>query len=206
MASYEQIDQLPLVGGNPALDFVNTVVSRTGRVGPDLLHRYEDLLVFFERAFEVKPEIVEHLSGTAESNVPAARLAMSYGLKIRDSIGRVFDDLAMAREPDPAKLDDVVQAAKRSYGCRELVHVADGYRWAWCVTGDLALPVDAVASAAVELLLHGDRHARIRACPGSNCGWLFVDTSKNGRRKWCSEADCGASARMKRHRLGKPAK
>ncbi|MGH2486180.1 MAG: CGNR zinc finger domain-containing protein [Ktedonobacterales bacterium] len=26
----------------------------------------------------------------------------------------------------------------------------------------------------------------MRECPGPRCGWLFLDTSKNGARRWCS--------------------
>ncbi|MCV4932572.1 CGNR zinc finger domain-containing protein, partial [Escherichia coli] len=44
---------------------------------------------------------------------------------------------------------------------------------------------------------------RIRECPGRNCGWLFLDTSRNGQRRWCSEAECGTPARVARHRAAR---
>lgn len=204
MAPYEEIDDLPLIGGSAALDFVNTTVSRRGRLGPDLLASYEDLLTFFERSFKARWEVIERLTITAERDAPAAERTLNYGLKMRDAIGSVFDNLAQGLEPHPTDLDKLVRATKGSWECRELAHLESSYRWVWSVTDDLSLPVNAVAETALELLLNGDLHARIRACPGSNCGWLFVDTSKNGRRKWCSEADCGAAARMKRHRQRNP--
>ena len=38
---------------------------------------------------------------------------------------------------------------------------------------------------------------RVRSCP--RCGWLFHDTSKGGRRKWCSMRDCGKREKAARH-------
>jgi len=31
------------------------------------------------------------------------------------------------------------------------------------------------------------------------CGWLFVDTSKNRRRRWCDINDCGNRAKQRRY-------
>jgi predicted RNA-binding Zn ribbon-like protein len=31
------------------------------------------------------------------------------------------------------------------------------------------------------------------------CGWLFVDESRNGSRRWCSMKDCGNRAKARRH-------
>lgn len=41
-------------------------------------------------------------------------------------------------------------------------------------------------------------HDRIGECP--RCGWLFFDTSKGGRRRWCTMAVCGTSAKVRAHR------
>jgi predicted RNA-binding Zn ribbon-like protein len=52
-----------------------------------------------------------------------------------------------------------------------------------------------VVLAASELLT-SDEMARVKRCPG--CGWLFLDTSRNGMRRWCSMEDCGSEAKSKR--------
>ncbi len=31
------------------------------------------------------------------------------------------------------------------------------------------------------------------------CSWVFLDTSRGYRRRWCSSADCGNRARVRRH-------
>jgi predicted RNA-binding Zn ribbon-like protein len=39
---------------------------------------------------------------------------------------------------------------------------------------------------------------RVGACPA--CGWLFLDTSKSGRRRWCAMATCGTVAKVRSFR------
>ncbi|MBN8735546.1 MAG: CGNR zinc finger domain-containing protein [Xanthomonadales bacterium] len=40
---------------------------------------------------------------------------------------------------------------------------------------------------------------RLRVCAGDNCGWVFLDTSRGGRRRWCDMATCGNVAKARRH-------
>jgi predicted RNA-binding Zn ribbon-like protein len=58
--------------------------------------------------------------------------------------------------------------------------------------------VDELVLAAGRLMEREDL-ARLRECQDSGCGWLFLDRSKNGSRRWCSSGDCGNRARAKRH-------
>jgi predicted RNA-binding Zn ribbon-like protein len=73
-------------------------------------------------------------------------------------------------------------------------------RWRWRVD---ATPVEAalgpIALAAVRLFTQGD-FSRIRECGGHACGWLFYDTSKNNRRRWCEMEVCGNRAKQRRLR------
>ncbi len=55
-----------------------------------------------------------------------------------------------------------------------------------------------IADSAVELLLTSAR-TRVKLCPGPRCGWLFLDESPNGRRRWCSMTTCGNRAKARRH-------
>jgi predicted RNA-binding Zn ribbon-like protein len=38
---------------------------------------------------------------------------------------------------------------------------------------------------------------RLRMCAGTQCGWLFLDTSKAGSRRWCDTATCGNAAKTR---------
>jgi predicted RNA-binding Zn ribbon-like protein len=42
--------------------------------------------------------------------------------------------------------------------------------------------------------------AGLRRCPpdAGGCGWVFLDHSRNGSRRWCRMADCGTTAKARR--------
>jgi predicted RNA-binding Zn ribbon-like protein len=56
-----------------------------------------------------------------------------------------------------------------------------------------------VARSAAELLVSAEP-SRIRRCSSDTCDRWFIDTSKGGRRKWCSMATCGNRAKAESHR------
>ena len=65
--------------------------------------------------------------------------------------------------------------------------------------GDPAKPLAFEAALAVSALslLGGSVISRLRICP--NCGWLFVDRSRNASRLWCDMAVCGNRRKAGRH-------
>src|SRR5690606_23867005 len=60
----------------------------------------------------------------------------------------------------------------------------------------LDLPRHRLALAAQTLIADG-LLPRLRQCEA--CSWLFLDTSRGGRRRWCSMATCGNRAKARRH-------
>ncbi len=56
-----------------------------------------------------------------------------------------------------------------------------------------------LARDAVDLF-GGPLARRIRVCAAENCGLLLVDTSRPGRRRWCSMELCGNRAKIRTHR------
>jgi predicted RNA-binding Zn ribbon-like protein len=53
------------------------------------------------------------------------------------------------------------------------------------------------AAGLIELLR--DEPERVRRCSGHDCLLTFYDTSRSGRRLWCSMAVCGNRAKARRH-------
>jgi predicted RNA-binding Zn ribbon-like protein len=62
-----------------------------------------------------------------------------------------------------------------------------------------ASALSAVARDAIDLLA-GPRASRLRECASPECGLLFVDVSRPGRRRWCSSNACGGQARAAAYR------
>jgi predicted RNA-binding Zn ribbon-like protein len=89
---------------------------------------------------------------------------------------------AVGLPPDPAESEDGRGVARIRYG--EVP--------AWLVP-------DRLAAACVELVQTVDVH-QLKACPldEGGCGWLFLDRSRNGSRRWCTMEDCGAHAKARR--------
>ncbi len=61
-------------------------------------------------------------------------------------------------------------------------------------------PIEAlIAASALSLVADQRELSRMKMCPGENCGWLFIDETRNARRKWCSMETCGNRAKAMRH-------
>ncbi|KAB2589427.1 CGNR zinc finger domain-containing protein [Streptomyces arboris] len=57
-----------------------------------------------------------------------------------------------------------------------------------------------VARDAVDLLTDPVARGALRRCAGGACHRLYLDTSRGGRRRWCSGEVCGNRERVARHR------
>ena len=56
-----------------------------------------------------------------------------------------------------------------------------------------------VALSALSILSDPRERGRIKTCPGIDCGWMFIDETKNRRRRWCLMETCGNRAKAARH-------
>jgi len=61
----------------------------------------------------------------------------------------------------------------------------------WAEFCDLLVP---------PLVALGTAGSRVRSCGNRRCGWLFVDRSPNGRRRWCDPKACGNRMKVRRFR------
>lgn len=58
---------------------------------------------------------------------------------------------------------------------------------------------DLIAASALSILADPRELGRVKLCPGHDCGWVFLDETKNARRKWCLMEVCGNRAKSSRH-------
>jgi predicted RNA-binding Zn ribbon-like protein len=56
-----------------------------------------------------------------------------------------------------------------------------------------------IALSAAELLISEERERIGQCADDRDCGWLFLDNSKNRSRRWCYINDCGNRAKQRRH-------
>lgn len=67
------------------------------------------------------------------------------------------------------------------------------------VTGDRPSNAVAIEALVNAVELRRDQPGRVRSCAHDDCVLWFLDTSKSGRRRWCSMETCGNRAKAKRH-------
>ena len=180
--------------GNLGLDFLNTTKGSGGAVR-ELLVSPADLLAWLREA-EILTSREEALLGQSP---PDARTLLAEALRLRSEIHAAVAAFSQGHEiPETSLLamDRMLRTRRRSQ------------RLTWD-SGRLSLeeaacpgPVHAVlapvAEAGARLLMEGPP-ARLRRCSAVDCAWWFLDTSKNGRRKWCSMARCGNRAKVAAH-------
>jgi predicted RNA-binding Zn ribbon-like protein len=191
-------ESIELIGGHPALDLVNTVSWRHdhARWREDLAVPL-DLLTWTRRATVLDPR---HLT--------AMRLAMAEDPKTAEGVLRGVHEL---REQLYHHLADLIdhRSGEHEIGEGSPLHraFADAIsasnltgipaRWTLEARGPLDLP-RVLALHALDLLqtMSPDR---LRRCDDDGCGWLFLDTTRNHSRRWCSSSDCGNRDRARRH-------
>jgi predicted RNA-binding Zn ribbon-like protein len=187
------LSDLRIVGGNLALDFVNTRGGpRQGPATTEWLSTYEDFATWSTRVGVAD-------SGAALSeNAPrsAALAAFARVQACRDDMYEIFRALADESAPPAPALRRIQLAYVEALANAHLLGDTQGYTWKWDSAGGLLAPLWPIVAAAVELLTHGPTD-QIKPCQA--CRFIFLDHSKNSSRRWCSMDDCGKTAKIARY-------
>jgi len=200
MTNQKTINDISLLGGHLALDFVNTVDSRGERWGPELLKSYHDLATWARRLGVIGEQEYAVLLAKATKSPAQAQKELLHARDLREALYRIFLTESYATssgEEDLALLNKVVQ---RLQAQRTLTSTAGMIEWRYLTGEHLDAIANRVGWSAAELLTSRHERRPIRACQGPNCGWLFLDQSRNGHRRWCSDKTCGSHARVRKFR------
>lgn len=187
-----------LVAGNVVLDLVNTVTARN--TSPiDWLDSYARVLEWarLSRAFD--DDVLRDLARIQSTDPPRSRAALRRLRDLREALLEAFTARIQQRDAAPAALSRierdwkaaVAHAALKRHADRVVPRLSVANSGLDYIRHDLALKgVELLDTAPVE---------RTRVCPGDHCGWLFVDRSRGGQRRWCDMATCGNVAKTKKH-------
>ena len=188
------------ISDDPALDFVNTVDNRDDpERRKELLNTYFDLLSWATEAELLSQAEAERLRARASKSSGQARAALRRAKMLRESLYRIFTALAEERQPPAADVALLDSFDKQAMAHRRIGRQPQGgYGWQWRTDGDdLDLILWQVAKAGAELLT-SDLAYNVRACAAERCRWLFVDTSRNHKRRWCDMRVCGNRAKARK--------
>lgn len=203
---------MKFVGGALCLDFVDTVDVWTAGAGRPDHHPYgdtplRDQLVDYEAlarwgrlAKVLDAREAGQLSKQAQHDATEASAVLERALRLRRSLYRLFKSMLHGWKPDAADLDVLHRELAIARAHERLVHHRGGFAWSF---EDLPDALDRilwpVARSAAELLCSAEL-AKLRQCRSEECGWLFLDTTRNHSRSWCDMNDCGNLDKVRRFR------
>jgi predicted RNA-binding Zn ribbon-like protein len=202
------ISELPLVGGHVALDLVNTVTPRASIASNERHDHLVDpgaLLLWGRRVGLVDEQEASAVTQVWQQDAGSAQAALAGARDVREALHLILLAAVGLGVPDASvlgpELDLLHGRWAASVGRSRLVldsTVSSGVRLVVGMTPTL-LVLDRAVDAALDLLQTGDL-ARLRRCPpdAGGCGWLFLDHSRNGSRRWCRMADCGTEVKARR--------
>ena len=193
-------DMPNLIGGELCLDFVNTVDPRHAPGRHEYLDSYPALAAWGSHAGAIGADQAERLGQAAADDPAEAGRVLDRAIRLREALYPLFRRAAERQSPAPGDLGVLQGELTRSLSRFRVTWSPAGFARDW-EPGSAALDrvLWPVSWSAAELLTRGPLD-RIRECPGQgNCGWLFLDLSKNASRRWCDMRVCGNRAKARRH-------
>ena len=186
-------------GGHLALDFLNSIGRTHLGTQNERLVDYGALLAWSVGAATLSAEQERGLARRAAAHPRAARAVLERAIALREALFPVFYAELEGKKPPSEGLALLNAELARALSHASIARGDGGYRWAWEGSAeDLEAPLWPLVRALADLLVAPER-ARIKEC-ASDCRWLFVDRTRNGRRKWCEMSGCGNREKVRQHR------
>jgi len=189
-----------LVGGALCLDFVNTVDPRHADQRFDYLAGYGALVAWARYAGAIDAAAARRMLHRAERHPAAAGEVLRRAIRLREALYRILASAMKRRAPPQDAFDYLNHELAWANATVRLTRGREGF----VLQSDDRRPrleqvLWPVIRSAVDVLVDGPLD-RVRECPGlGNCGWLFVDLSKNASRRWCDMRTCGNRAKVHRY-------
>jgi predicted RNA-binding Zn ribbon-like protein len=191
------------VGGDPALDLVNTVDWTDRGLEAERLVDYGRLLQWAEGAGVIDAAGARRLRRAAIERPRAAAAALDHAHRLRQALR----DLFVAGNQDKAQAAALHRFNRFLAEAMERLELAPagdseaaGYRRSWRGKDDDPRSVLWPVIWSASSLLQSAELSRVRACAGDDCGWMYVDRSRNGLRRWCQMRTCGTREKTRRRR------
>ena len=190
------VTNIKRVGGSLALDFANSIDWRLSDAPHDWLTGYGDLLAWARAAGCIRAAEKTALAKLARGRGRDADKAFAQAIDLREAIDRIGRAVAQSIKPEAEDLATLNGALGNCPPRSRLDFSRGEFSWQ-TPEPSLETPLWPVAWAAADLLASPERD-RIKVCAGEDCGWLFLDRSRNAARRWCSMADCGNRDKARR--------
>lgn len=192
-----------MLGGDPAVDFVNTASLWSSGDPVDRLGDAEGFLNWVRAAGLADEKELAEAQNALRRDPAAAAAMFDLAVRLRAALKRIFDAAAHGARVQDVDLALLKDLACRARTFRDLIQIDGGFEDRWTkYAPSIEKPLLAIALAAERLLREAPLD-RLHACGGEGCEWMFLDLSKNASRRWCSMATCGNAAKVKKFRSRK---
>jgi predicted RNA-binding Zn ribbon-like protein len=168
------------------LEFANTRYWRGQETPTETLNSAEDLSAW----------AIGNISRDAR---PLPKREFERAIAARETIYRLFDAATRGKAPAPDELKALNELLAAAPARTALKRERNGFSWEVDMRGSTALGQLAPVLWSAGDLLAGGRLDKVKRCANPECGWLFLDDSRAGKRRWCSMSSCGNRAKARRH-------
>src|SRR5262249_20800979 len=182
---------LPLIGGPLCLNFTNTAHGRGSADHTDNLVDYGALVAWSRHAEAIDGREAETLLAAASRHPRAAEAVRRRAIELRERLHRCFLALNRRAKPEPGDLEGIDDELTHALPHARLRPDDGGFTWSWDDDPALDRILWPIVRSATQLLTAPEL-PRVKPCAGRGCSWLFLDTSKNGSRRWCEMEVCGS--------------
>jgi len=193
------------VAGDPALDLINTVDWTARGLEDERLGLPADLVHWAAGAGVLDRAGAEQLIRAAARHPREAGRALGRARLTRLVLHDLFGTLAAGAPTDQAlaRFNRLLSdALDRVEVVRTGGRTRPGFAWGWRGLAERPEALLAPVLWSAARLLTSPDVERIRVCGGTDCGWMYVDRSRNGFRRWCQMRTCGTREKTRRRRAG----
>lgn len=190
--------------GRLVLNFTNTVNERPGYDSStpatpiELLNSPEELLKWCGVIEFLSKSELSAITKEWKADPDSAEKMLRKIISIREELFNCFYSLISKNTISTSKLE-VLNELIEKLPNRTLIKDGKDLKLCWPSSLSILEKITApIIQDAVDLLTTEDL-SRLRVCGAQDCGWLFFDRSKNGRKRWCDMADCGNREKQRKY-------
>ncbi len=197
-SSRSRPESIALIGGHPALDLVNTVSWRgdADRWRENLAVPF-DLLTWAYRATDLDEHHLTAMRSVMAEDAGTAEDVLRRAHELREHLYQHLAD--WIDQPGGEHQIRAGSPLHRAFVDAVTASSLTGTPARWTLESRSPLDLTRVLALHALDLIQTMPPDRLRRCDDDSCGWLFLDSTRNHSRRWCSSSDCGNLDRARRH-------
>jgi predicted RNA-binding Zn ribbon-like protein len=186
--------------GHLVLDFANTAEFHASDTPDEMLETYPDLVSWAQGAGLLTKNEGTTMLVEAEQHPKNAARSLSKAMDLRERTYRILSSAAQGGSPDEADLTRFNQHLSDALLHSKISSSGDSFSWSWDEAGGVMDRILWTLVREAANLITSKEIKRVGECADDRgCGYLFIDTSRNHSRRWCSMESCGNRAKAQRH-------